>query len=261
MDEGGISQHEPIAIVAGVYVHGDDQIIPLEDELDALIRRHIPEQDWPGFVLHAKDIWHGAKYFRDRNTWPWERRAAILDDLVQIPGKLETPIVFSRLVKATAAERHNPRGEMSAHAFDVSCHAIAFSGCVLRVEEFMRHIWPTEIAQIVAEDNPSARQTIKGVTDLFRNPDRLNRGDLQSVDILPLERIRGSIQFADKNEYRPLQLADACAFLIRRRFVRHDDRSERFYRVLKRWMLVLHAEDEPDNWSALTPSIAPEQSS
>ena len=53
LDEGGISQHEPFVVVAGVIVHGDEQLIPLEKKLDRLIRKHIPEEQQPGFVFHA----------------------------------------------------------------------------------------------------------------------------------------------------------------------------------------------------------------
>jgi hypothetical protein len=99
LDEGGIAQHEPNVVVAGVYVHADDQLIPLETELEALVHKHIPEKDWDGFVFHAANIWSGSKFFKDRDAWPWERRAAILDDLANIPQKLEIPIIYSWLSK------------------------------------------------------------------------------------------------------------------------------------------------------------------
>jgi hypothetical protein len=133
---------------------------------------------------------------------------------------------------------------MSKHAFEVSCHAMCFASCVLRIEEFMRQIWPNEIAQIVAEDNAEARATIRGVTDLLRNPHRIKWETHDRDDILPLQRVRGPVQFAGKSDSRPLQLADACAFLIRRRYFRHDDRSARFYRRLRPMMLMYPTEDD-----------------
>jgi hypothetical protein len=70
-DEGGISRDEPFAVVAAVFVHGDEQLVPLENELERLKRKHILEEYRRDFVFHAKDIWSGkGKLFKDRNEWP-----------------------------------------------------------------------------------------------------------------------------------------------------------------------------------------------
>ena len=82
LDEGGISQHEPVVVIGGVFVHGDEQLIPLEDHLEELVRKHIPPEDWEGFVFHAKDIWNNKKYFADKDKWTWEKRALILVDRI-----------------------------------------------------------------------------------------------------------------------------------------------------------------------------------
>jgi hypothetical protein len=127
--------------------------------------------------------------------------------------------------------------------YEIAYHAIAFANCFLRVEKFAREIFPDEIVQIVAEDNADARHTIKGVVQIIRTPARVRILGLDKAGVLPLERIHGPVLFAEKNESRPLQLADACAFLIRRRYYRHDEQSARFYDKLKPWMLMLPNED------------------
>ncbi len=244
LDEGGISRHEPNAVVGGVFVNADEQVVPLEDELDNIVHKHIPEQDWRGFVLHAKDIWSAKKYFKDRDTWPWERRAAILADLADIPSKLNIPVVFGWLAKEELRQKSRRYRDALPRDFEIACHAIAASSCILRVEQMMRLVWPKEIAQVVAEDNHEVRRTIKEVLKRFKFPEHYPDADFGNADILPLQRIRGSIQFADKTESRCLQLADACAFFIRRRFFKHDWRSTQFYDKLKPMMLVLPFEDQ-----------------
>lgn len=247
LDEGGIAQQEPYVVVAGVLVHADDEVIPLESELEALVRKHIPETDQEGFVFHAADIWGGGKYFKNRDEWPWEKRAAILDDLVLIPEKLQIPVIYSYLAKEAQRPEIEPemiaKGNARPFDYEIAYHSIAFANCFLRVEQMMRKIWPDEIAQVVAEDNADARKTIKGVVQILRTPSRLQKLGLDRADVLPLERIRGSVQFAEKTESRPLQLADACAFLIRRRHYKHNERSARFYDKLKEWMLYLPKDD------------------
>jgi uncharacterized protein DUF3800 len=242
LDEGGISQHENFVVVAGAIVHGDEQLIPLETKLEDLVRKHIPEKDRDGFVFHAAHIWSGAKYFKDREVWPWERRAAILDDLVAIPGELEIPIVYSWLekekVRATVESHLNSKSGMARpHDCEIGYHAITFANCIIRIEQMMRSIWALEVAQVIAEDNSDARQAIKGTVQLLKDPARIAAAGIES-QLLPLERIRNSVQFAEKPESKPLQLADVCACLIRRRYSNHDARSARFYNKLKPWMLT-----------------------
>ncbi len=45
IDEAGTSKYDPYAVVAGVVVHGDDELIPLEEHLEGLARKHIPPED------------------------------------------------------------------------------------------------------------------------------------------------------------------------------------------------------------------------
>lgn len=67
LDEAGISLNEPGLCVAGVLVHADDQARLVENMLNEVANRHIPEADRVGFVFHASDIFHGSGYF-DRKT-------------------------------------------------------------------------------------------------------------------------------------------------------------------------------------------------
>jgi hypothetical protein len=50
--------------------------------------------------------------------------------------------------------------------------------------------------------------------------------------------IKGPVLFADKAESRPLQMADTCAFLIKRRLQQDDEKIRRFYSKLLPMMLL-----------------------
>jgi hypothetical protein len=244
LDEGGISHDEPVAVVGGVFVHGDEQVIPLEEHLEELIEKHIPKESRDGFVFHATDIWSGKKFFRDHEEWPWSRRSAILDDLALIPSKFEIPIVYETFRKKQldlSAYVKTP----SKREVAIMTHATAFSHCALRIEEFMREVWQGEIAQLVVEDNGQARAAIKQFYEFLKHPERLS--DLGEVPsrFLPLKRIRGAVHFAEKTESKPLQLADFCTFMIRRRLTKHDVRCARFYDKIRPMMLFYPRSDGP----------------
>ena len=93
-DEGGTAVHELFLVVSGVVVDGDRQLVAVENHLDILVQKHIPEHDRPGLIFHATDIWSGAKYFKDRDKWPMERRLEILRDLARIPGRFDIPVAW-----------------------------------------------------------------------------------------------------------------------------------------------------------------------
>jgi hypothetical protein len=202
-DEGGISRREPFVVVAGIIVHGDEQLVPLENELERLVRKHIPEENWPEFVFHATDIWSGSGFFKDRERWPLSKRLHILRDLARVPRKLGLHIVYEALErdKLRLEEANRPP---TNHELSVGAHAIAFCSCTLRIEQLMRSVWPREVAQIVAEDNDQVRVLVRGAVDAFRHPARVE--GLIPNKILPLKKIRGSVHFASKSESKPLQL-------------------------------------------------------
>jgi hypothetical protein len=247
MDEGGISKHEPHIVVGGVFVHGDKQLVPLEEALQQIVERHIPEPDRDGFVFHTKDIWSGAKYFKDRERWPLNKRLDILKEIALIPKHLRIPIVFHQVERAQI-ERDGPL-EWSKDDVSIYAHAIAFCRCALLIEKKMRSLWPEEVAQLVAEDNPQAREAIKFAHSMTRNKqrllDRLNAEKQKSalLDYVPLDRIRGSVHFAEKTESRPLQLADFCTFIIRG-FLRGNQHSRALYELLRPRMLVIPIQDK-----------------
>jgi hypothetical protein len=241
MDEGGISRNEPFVVVAGIFVHGDDQLVPLEDELERLKHKHIPQEDRRDFVFHAKDIWSGKGIFKDREKWPLVRRLDILRDLAEVPKKLDIPIIYEALERAKLDLANSPEAARAGRpptSFEesVAAHAIVFCSCTLRIEQMMREVWPEEVAQMVAEDNDQVRALVKGTHEHFRDPSRID-GQITPTDMLPLKKIRGSVHFANKMESKPLQLADLCAFVIRGHLASHPQSGPLFAQIKPMMML------------------------
>jgi len=243
IDEGGISKHEPFVVVAGVFVHGDEKLIPLEMEIERLIRKHIAPEDQGGFCFHSTDIWSGTgKVFKNRERYPLYKRLQILRDLARIPKKLDIPIVHEKLERAIfSKDTLEKNASATTHEINVGAHAIAFTACTLRIEQLMRIKWKHEVAQMVAEDNEQVRQTVKSVHSILRNPSS-EEGKLIPNNILPLVKIRGSVHFATKSESAPLQLADLCAFIIRGHLNKHKDNGPLYERIKP--MLLLLPPDE-----------------
>lgn len=245
VDEAGISSHEPFAVVAGMFVHGDDELIPLENEIDRIVRKYIPEENWSDFRFSMKELWSGTKYFKSRDEWPIERRIPIMKELASVPGKLKLPIVHGYAEKAQLRSSNTRYEKMSAHDQNIIFHTIAFTVCTRVAEGAMRKGCPDEVAQLVAENNKASHRMIHDAVELFRNPDQLKFFGIGDMD-LPLERIRNSVLFAEKSACKPLQIADMCAFFIRGHYSGHNQACS-FFEMLKPHMLAVRKKDLSDH--------------
>lgn len=243
IDEAGTSQYDPHVVVAAVLIHGDEQLIAIEEHLERLVEKHIPPDARLNFTFHLKEIWSGAKYFKDRKIWPIERRADIMNDLTNIPDLFELPIAFAFKERRYFLNDH-PEFSQNPQGADIGLHSIVFTACTAVIEKMMLEIYSEEIAQLVAEDHEQARATIKEVHSYLRDEakwelaNKLANPNVENRALFPLQRIRGGIQFADKHESRPLHIADMCAFFIRGH-LRGQPLAEQYYERLKRWMVVL----------------------
>src|ERR1700722_20191961 len=202
LDEGGISKREPWVVVAGVFVHGDNQVVALDERLAFLVKKHIPEELRDGFVFHATELWSGiGPIFKDRDRWSLPVRLNILHDLVRIPGQYEIPIVFFALERSRVVFDEVDMTKVSAHELLAAAHGMTFTGCTLRIEQHMLEVWPSEIAQLVAEDNDQARSIIKRAHEVIRNPKWIEQNNFEGLgSLLPLKKIRGAVHFANKVE-------------------------------------------------------------
>ncbi len=251
IDESGTNPRDHCLVVAGIVVHGDDQLIPVEDYMLELVEKHIPAPDREGFVFHAADIWNNNNYFRDKELWPWERRSPILWDLVRIPAKFTLPIAFG--FKAHGDPLPEGLSKVpTAEELDVATHAIAFMGMTVCLERFMRSAFPHEAALLTVEDRPKAKTVLKQMHALLRDRAALARYDVET-EALPLVKVRDTTHFAAKTECRHLQIADVCAYFIRG-FMAGNYRHAPFHNVLRPMMI-----DYPkhEQWPALEWPLGP----
>ena len=226
LDEAGISNplHEPIMTVAGVVVHGDKQFKAVEIYLEALAQEYVPNRR-SNFCFHAYEIFGGVKSF-DRKLWPLEKRLEILDRLANIPKKFDLPVIHCSMdrsaVKATTG------GTSSNHLLEQVTHAHAFFFCTVQIEILLRATTPDEVAILVAEDRDQVRKMLRFMHDVFRGkPDDRIKNFIPDFSemiapfdkFIPFERVVDRIHFSQKKESSLLQIADVCAFAVKRKIM------------------------------------------
>lgn len=221
LDEAGIGdpKKEPYTVVAGFLLHVDDQYHPLSKYLlDMADDLSAPNLERPiNFHFHAKDLWHGAGHF-PRNKWPLERRLEILGHLADIPAKFKLPVIYTCLKRDEVAPGNLTRKERAAA--DEKIHATCFVGCLNLADDLIERDVPNEQAFCVVEHHPAHKSGLQSVAVTLSDP-RFRKVfeesiEIQGLGVRPLKHFVESPLFSQKSGSSPLQVADACAFILSR---------------------------------------------
>ena len=244
LDEAGTGDpaREPYVVVAGPLVHADSEWKRLEQYLGSLADVHAPAEARDEFVFHATEIFSGGKVF-PRDKFPRERRWPILDDLVSIPGKFQLPLVVGFAERAETFPTVSDDIKSEAHL--TACLQSAFMMCMMQVERVMREFMEDEVCMVVMEaSKPRLHAAYIAFQHQLKSQDLAKQ--MPGVDIegnfLPLRHIIENPNFSPKTDSSPLQVADTCAFAIKRHLMRTPD-SQRWYRPIAEWLVMRPRQD------------------
>ena len=217
LDDSGISSKERVVVVAGVIIDADKQWIAVKNEIRKLIAEYVPPEHQAGFTFHATDLFHGTgRTIFDRRRFPRERSHEALKRLLAVPGQFRLPIIYGYVRKEVLASCFPP-DEPPRQRLAIT-HGLAFSLCAVAAEAFMRERASNEIATLHAENNTDTQKMIRLVRRSLGGKSKYNLAELMSKTAqryLPIGKIVDEISFHEKDDAFLLQLADACALIIR----------------------------------------------
>jgi hypothetical protein len=229
LDEAGLGdpKKEPVVCVAGVMLH-EKQWKATSIKLSELVAKHVPREYQKRFIFHAHDMFHGTgPLWGKRKQITQQQRLEALADLLQVPAQIGFPVIHAWVKKEDIKDDHPllPReknGKVSRNGHNICCHAIAASLCMLIIEKTARTFAPAgDLVQVVHENNDQSRRLVRDVHNYMMKPEMVEIAkDLANSNlwnVFPVERIIDTAHFAEKPEAQLLQLADACAFVIKRR--------------------------------------------
>jgi hypothetical protein len=120
----------------------------------------------------------------------------------------------------------------------VAQHALAIIQCEIGVEMWLRKNTEKEITHIIAENEDAVRQAARGAHVLLRDKTEMAKEGYVDHACFPFKRIRDGLQFTTKAESRLLQVADACAWAIRRT-ANNAPNAFRFYQPVRDQIVLL----------------------
>ncbi len=231
-DEAGVGnpEIEPYMVVAGIMLHVDDQLRPLQryllDMADDLVG---PSLERPlDFAFHAKDLWHGSGFFPRRTDerpdgWSLDARMKILGHLADIPAKFKLPIIYSCVKRSDYPPKSIPRGSPPRAAKRAKaeasrkCHLICFVSCLSQTERWMAHRHNDERVQAIVELHEDHKGFLLNVAQLLANPRaRSTIENDPNISWPALIHFADDPLFVKKSGSSPTQIADVCAFVLAR---------------------------------------------
>jgi hypothetical protein len=245
LDAAGLAniQHEPFAVVAGVIVHPDKQWRAINTYLSDLADEYVGRPRPFDFYFHATELFHGTKHF-PREKYDKETRFRILDRLVGIPKLFDSPIVWGhserRLFAAGGA--HHPPRHISPIA---AASSVAFAIATNAAERWMNEVADQdEVAMVVMENDDQCNKLIERTHRLLSDPQLTPFLALQLAQDVSLHRLIYPIHFEKKTDSSSLQIADVCAFALKRYLMKTPE-YRRFYDPLEANLVNHLAEDDP----------------
>lgn len=233
VDEAGTSANEPVSVVVGIITKPDADLLAVRKEMRLLLEL-VPSQHRNGFHFHAKDVWGHPRY---REGWSKMDRLKLISRFAQLPVKLGLAISVGKVRRDAPWP---PKGFEKQHPSKMTQaqwhHALAFSDCAVQADTYLRERCEEgEIATLIAEDIPEMRRNLRTIFEVakilyfplsaeFLRPtiDEKKTGRIVQRPIGGISRIQDGVQFAEKRQAPLLQIADACAFSLRRFFSQQE---------------------------------------
>lgn len=219
LDESGTGnpKTEPHVVMVGVVVDPDRQWLQVESFLSALAEQYVlPHRRSVPVVFHANEIFHGSGHW-PREEYSREVRMNLLRELCSIPVSFDLPVV-SGYVDRTEVARHLPDDDVAEQTLYATVGAAM--RCTVGVERYMRTAaGEGEVATLVYENNDHSRKLIRKLHNAMKTDAMATWPTFQNWELrefLPVTRIVDTAHFAEKLDTSILQVADACAFAIRR---------------------------------------------
>jgi hypothetical protein len=220
IDEAGSSMEEPVFTWASTIVK-DSVWLKVERKANHIIETLVPEELRSDFQFHAYDIFSG------NNNWGlWRNRNGkalrfeILKQFVRLIPKYRLPITECSWLRGAE------RDPISAQIVE----GMAFSFCVDFVERWFVQHAKRDVGMLIADEQGKPQKE-----PMYKLEIRRSRKSLRLHGMLgKLKHIVDTIHFAGSQESIGLQLADACAFFIKRHHMaKAKDEAEQFYELLR----------------------------
>jgi hypothetical protein len=257
VDEAGTTAPEPVTIVVGVVTNLDTDWFPVLRKMRLLWDSHVPARHRKDFHFHAKAVSDGNRW----SGWSEDSRRRLMRAVMELPGEFRMPVAFAAVKRGAFDWSGWPKEHRKKMTAAKSDHMIAFSACIGEADNLIRTEYGTEVAQVIVDDNVEMRAILSHAMNLMlgrplRVPAFTNGpgGTSATRDAeYRRERVVDEAHFLPHKNAPFLQIADACAFGLRRHFAGQSHGDEYLHSITGAQQMLL-----PPAWHMLSGCITHE---
>lgn len=237
LDEFGIGDpaREPHVVVAATCIHADLQWKEISQYLFGMAAKYVPKEKISNFMgFHALELFSGGKTF-ERKPGEYGSWWHVLEEILSLPAKFDLPVIYGVVERKLFLPGTRGHDNAVRNNIDpiVAAQMVAFTMAAYGIEHWMKRVTQNEVIEMIMENNSDTRDALKALQRMLMDPHI--RGSFIPDDMAEtfnFSRIIWPVRFEEKgDETSPLQLADACAWAIRRRLAGEPD-SDRFYNLI-----------------------------
>jgi hypothetical protein len=229
-DESGIGDEtlEPYLVVAAVLIDGDSHWRKIEAGTKAIIERCVPKAEQEGFEFKADAIFGGRKQFAN---WDEADRLDAQASFLCLIADCSLPVAWAAISRSyvrTSMEQNFAPGFTAAQV-DLLAYDYAFVACAAAIEAWFSNHAAGSMGISIADQNKKPRLKWRLKTSLQQ---------LRAARLVPslphtqFEHFMDTISFNDSKESIGLQMADHCAYFVKRRLMKKQD-SDRCFEIIK----------------------------
>jgi hypothetical protein len=212
MDDAGSDEESPVAVMTAVLVK-HQLLFELEAHAGQIVERLIPKERLRRFnEFKACDLFHANGIFTGIDP---PLRMEAMHALLKPVNRFAMPVIYSAVDRVKLARVVSANAIASSSAIN-----LAFRMCLLGVQRWLEtHDLTNEPALLLCDDtnNRSLKQTMQADYRALRP--KLLPPDWPSGR---LERMHDGIYFGNSRDSTGIQVADLCAWVVRRSIVEQD---------------------------------------
>lgn len=192
--------HQPVFVLSALLV--PHEIWPqLERDLEAIIEKFFPSPRWPGFEVHAGNIYAGRGEFRQITI---DHRLAFCDAWFQAAQKHGLKLISRAIVKR---KFHSWLQSEFGSGILINPHVVAFALVARVIDDYLRSLPRSPLGIFISDENKEIVHDIEKSIKVLRGIE----GGLKLGQIIE----KGF--FIDSSKSLPLQLSDLCAYNVRKK--------------------------------------------
>lgn len=200
LDDPQQPYHVVLALLVPVPVWRD-----VEAAMAAIVAEHVPEQDRPTFEFHGFELHQGKGYFRG---WKGAVRLGIGKQVLGILDRFDLHVIYGACDK---------RGLERRYGYPMHPHDLGFLLAAERCERYLASLGADELGMFIADRNMEIEGQIRTSLRHYRS-EGIRLGMVQQR----LDHIIEDIHFQASQASYFLQIADFCAYYVKRSLVKQE---------------------------------------